>query len=181
VNAGKWVEALGLALDFYQGRARAVEGLPKDMRQAKLELSLKIEQLLRDYVQVNLGIQNPRDPKHFDSIATIAIDYCLCINREDILFEQLLPIFRAAQKHGLLLQKLEPFIVGDKLTKLPPEVIQSLVQYYSTHNMLRRVEQIILHLDISQLDFHAVRQRRPKRYLNSNIISKNLFQELTFE
>jgi hypothetical protein len=156
VNKGKWMEALALALDFYQGRARAVEGLPKDMYQAKKELGLKIEQLLHDYVEVNLNIPNARDPRHYDTVATIAIDYCLNIGREDILFEQLSPLFFAAKKQGMLLQKLEPFILGDKLTKLPPDIIQQLVAYYTSAGLLRRMEQIILHLDIASIDFHQV-------------------------
>lgn len=39
VDKSKWVEALALALDFYQGRGRAVEGLPKGPRTVQYSLS----------------------------------------------------------------------------------------------------------------------------------------------
>lgn len=84
---------------------------------------------------------------------------------------------------GIFLELLEPFILSNRLTVLPPEITQLFVQHYSEkaiaaaggvgnadhhvtpeqsegqkrkNNILHRVQQCILHLDIATIDFHQV-------------------------
>lgn len=102
------------------------------MNAAKSLLSAKLEQLLLDYVRAGLAVANHRDGlKHYETVATISIDFCVCVNREDILFDGLFPLFVTTKREGIFLQKLEPFILGDKLTKIPPYLIQRLVAHYA--------------------------------------------------
>ncbi|WVZ90880.1 hypothetical protein U9M48_037136 [Paspalum notatum var. saurae] len=57
---------------------------------------------------------------------------------------------------GMFLEVLEPYILKDMLGSLPPEIMQALVEHYSGKGWLQRVEQCILHMDISSLDFNQV-------------------------
>lgn len=81
---------------------------------------------------------------------------------------------------GIFLELLEPFILSNRLTVLTPEITQQFVQHYSEkalaaatvtgsskrateegikkkNNILHRVQQCLLHLDIATIDFHQVR------------------------
>jgi len=168
VEKGKWLDALALSLDFYHGRAKAVKGLPRDPVRAAAKISARIEQLLHEYVKANLAIAVPKDPAHFDIVATVCIDYCLILGRIDILFQLLYPLFQQRKKAGLLLEKLEPFILGDKLTSLPPDIIQQLVRHYvSQPELIPKLEQLLLHIDIGLLDFHSVVNLCIKHHLST--------------
>ena len=168
VEKGRWLDALALSLDFYHGRAKAVKGLPRDPVRAAAKIGARIEQLLYEYVKSNLAIPIPKDPSHFDIVATVCIDYCLILGRLDILFQLIHPLFQQRKKSGLLLEKLEPFILGDKLSSLPPEVIQQIVKHYiSQPNLIPKLEQILLHLDIALLDFHTIVNLCIKHHLST--------------
>lgn len=168
VEKGRWLDALALTLDFYHGRAKAVKGLPRDPVRAAAKIGARIEQLLYEYVKTNLAIPIPKDPSHFDIVATVCIDYCLILGRLDILFQLLHPLFQQRKKSGLLLEKLEPFILGDKLASLPPEVIQQIVKHYvSQPHLIPKLEQILLHLDIALLDFHTIVNLCIKHHLST--------------
>ncbi|KAL9255809.1 Vacuolar protein sorting-associated protein 8-like protein [Drosera capensis] len=54
------------------------------------------------------------------------------------------------------LELLEPYILKDMLGSLPPEIMQVLVEHYNSKGWLQRVEQCVLHMDISSLDFNQV-------------------------
>lgn len=168
VEKGRWLDALALSLDLYHGRAKAVKGLPRDPVRAAAKIGARIEQLLYEYVKTNLAIPVPKDPSHFDIVATVCIDYCLILDRLDILFQLLHPLFQQRKKSGLLLEKLEPFILGDKLSSLPPEVIQQIVKHYvSQPHLIPKLEQILLHLDIALLDFHSIVNLCIKHHLST--------------
>lgn len=49
------------------------------------------------------------------------------------------------------------------------KIMQELVKYYSTKGWLQRVEQCVLHMDISSLDFNQVLVRSIEVYLISII------------
>ncbi|KAG0474550.1 hypothetical protein HPP92_014236 [Vanilla planifolia] len=57
---------------------------------------------------------------------------------------------------GTFLEILEPYILRDMLGCIPPEIMQALVEHYSSKGWLERVEQCILHIDISSVDFNQV-------------------------
>lgn len=78
------------------------------------------------------------------------------IKRTDILFDGIFSRFVAVQHGGTFLEILEPYILRDMLGSLPPEIMQALVQHYSSKGWLQRVEQCVLHMDISSLDFNQV-------------------------
>jgi hypothetical protein len=208
VKQSRWLDALALALDFYQGRGLGAAGLPRDANIARGLVSKKIEELLEKFLtigidkkrgrvtcsndvrEINIHLdaspsngpkavpnkasatstalkQELRVKEHHQYLATVCIDYCLAINREDLLFNLVFPHFFKADQLGVFLERLEPFILGDKLHKVPPEVIKLLLHYYASNKMLRRMEQIILHLDIASIDFHQVVTLCRKHYLSN--------------
>lgn len=167
---GYWLEALALALEFYQGRARCAKGLPNDTKQASLKILSRIKHLLHDYAKTNLETKEVKEKNHYDIVATVCIDYCLNLERKDYIFNIVYPIFEQYEKQGILLEKLEPFIIGDKIVSLPPTIMQKMVRHYTEdNNMISRIEQIILHINIPSLDFHSVIKLCLKYYLSTTL------------
>ena len=140
------------------------------------KVSNKIEELLLAYLDISLkippNIAVSTELRHAQMLCSICIDYCQstaftrgstsnsisAIGRTDLLFDEIFNRFRKVGLNGVFLEHLEPYILNDKLISLNPEIMQAFVNHYSkqSEEMLQRVEQCILHLDILSLDFHQV-------------------------
>ncbi|RVW37739.1 Vacuolar protein sorting-associated protein 8-like [Vitis vinifera] len=108
--------------------------------------------------------------EQFTRVGGVAVEFCVHIKRTDILFDEIFSKFVGVQHRVqsvlscyaivyevyTFLELLEPYILKDMLGSLPPEIMQALVEHYSSKGWLQRVEQCVLHMDISSLDFNQV-------------------------
>lgn len=164
VDKGQWIEALALALDFYEGCAKAAIGLPRSERELKHILADRIVQLLMSYVDLGLGgsrgyaagRSNQSGNRHLQLIGGVAIDYCVIIERTDILFQDIYLKFVQAGGAGVFLELLEPYILNDKVSYLSPETMKDFVEYYHHQGKVQQVEQCLLHMKIECLDFQQI-------------------------
>jgi hypothetical protein len=101
------------------------------------------------------------------AIAIVAIDSCLVINRADILFEKIFPLFfqfsssanrnKPKSFRKYIIENLEPFILGDKLAQeITPEIVTLIFDYYIHIKNFEKLEAIISHIPITKLNFHEV-------------------------
>ena len=154
VKAGKWRAGIDLALDLFHDRGSAIAGLPRDAVAARKIITNIIKSLLGQYCKLSLA-RNPSNAE-VTSICKFAIQCCISIERLDVLWLHILPICGAYRKNLLIL--LEPYILHNKISALPSSIMQQLIQLYVSANMLTRIEQIILRLDLKRLDTHEVPQ-----------------------
>lgn len=114
--------------------------------------------------------QQQQQQQHYQYLATVSIDYCIALGREDLLFNLVFVQFFKFNQIGIFFERLEPFILGDRIQKHSPEVIKLMLNHYATNKYFRRLEQLILHIPISCLDFHQVVTLCRKYYLTSALI-----------
>lgn len=82
---------------------------------------------------------------------------CYIFYYRDILFGRIYERFSAdVIAMGTFLECLEPYILGDKLTSIPPSVMKDFVDHYQSRGMLESVEACIVHLEVTSLDIHQV-------------------------
>ncbi|XP_039788000.1 uncharacterized protein LOC120654510 isoform X5 [Panicum virgatum] len=179
-RAGDWMGALDMAMRLYDGQTQGVVDLPRtvdSIREAIMpylvELLLSYISYVFEYISISLSshtgkggetdalIEADRSlltqrEEQYARVGGVAVEYCVHIGRNDILFDTVFSKFVAAQSGGMFLEVLEPYILKDMLGSLPPEIMQALVEHYSGKGWLQRVEQCILHMDISSLDFNQV-------------------------
>jgi hypothetical protein len=81
---GKWEDALALATDFAEGRARGAVGLPRDPAALRAATAKTVAELLAAYLEEATG-RAPADAaaadRHYRHVGNVCIDYCLTINR----------------------------------------------------------------------------------------------------
>ncbi|KAF3667529.1 putative pyruvate dehydrogenase E1 component subunit alpha-3, chloroplastic-like isoform X1 [Capsicum annuum] len=145
-KAGDWMSALNMAMSLYDGQAHAVIDLPKNLDDVQKTLMPYLVQLLLSYV----------DEEHYTLVGGVSIEFSLHIKRLDVLFDKIFPKYVAVNHKDTFLEHLEPYILKDMLGSLPPEIMQALVEHYSTKGWLQRVEQCVLHMDMLSLDFNQV-------------------------
>ncbi|KAJ3693979.1 hypothetical protein LUZ60_009459 [Juncus effusus] len=165
-RAGDWMGALDMAMRIYDGHTQGVVDLPRkigDIREAIMpflvELLLSYVDEVFSYISVAFRGQSGKEAEmeeQYARVGGVAVEYCVHISRTDILFDTVFSRFLAVQHGGTFLEILEPYILKDMLGCLLPEIMQALVEHYSEKGWLQRVEQCILHMDISSLDFNQV-------------------------
>ncbi|KAK4848694.1 hypothetical protein QYF36_016176 [Acer negundo] len=179
-KAGDWMGALNMAMTLYDGQAHGVIVLPRTMDAVQEAIMPYLVELLLSYVHevfsyISVAFCNQigkleelNDPKsrtnsahteikeQFTHVGGVAVEFCVHIKRTDILFDEIFTRFVAVQHKETFLELLEPYILKDMLGSLPPEIMQALVEHYSSKGWLQRVEQCVLHMDISSLDFNQV-------------------------
>ncbi|XP_073114052.1 uncharacterized protein [Elaeis guineensis] len=179
-RAGDWMGALDMSMRLYDGHAHGVIDLPRTVDSIREAIMPFLVELLLSYVDevfsyISVAFCNQTEkvgwmesPKirhssmrteveeQYARVGGVAVEFCVHIKRTDILFDSIFSKFVAVQHGGTFLEILEPYILRDMLGCLPPEIMQALVEHYSGKGWLQRVEQCVLHMDISSLDFNQV-------------------------
>ncbi|KAL6629749.1 hypothetical protein ACP70R_029514 [Stipagrostis hirtigluma subsp. patula] len=179
-RAGDWMGALDMAMRLYDGQTQGVVDLPRTVDSIREAIMPYLVELLLSYISyvfeyISIALSNhagkggesdalieadrsllTQREEQYARVGGVAVEYCVHIGRNDILFDTVFAKFVAAQSGGMFLEVLEPYILKDMLGSLPPEIMQALVEHYSGKGWLQRVEQCILHMDISSLDFNQV-------------------------
>ncbi|KAF7077699.1 hypothetical protein CFC21_082223 [Triticum aestivum] len=178
--AGDWMGALDMAMKLYDGHTQGVVDLPRTVDSIRGAIMPYLVELLLSYIgyvfeYISIALSNhtgkggaadglidadrsllTQREEQYARVGGVAVEFCVHIGRNDILFDTVFSKFVAAQSGGIFLEVLEPYILKDMLGSLPPEIMQVLVEHYSGKGWLQRVEQCILHMDISSLDFNQV-------------------------
>ncbi|KAA8523376.1 hypothetical protein F0562_009799 [Nyssa sinensis] len=179
-KAGDWMGALNMAMSLYDGQAHGVIDLPRTLDAVQEAIMPYLVELLMSYVDEvfsyisvafcnQIGKLEQLDEsksrsssvhldmkEQFTRVGGVAVEFSVHIKRTDILFDEIHSKFVAVQHRDTFLELLEPYILKDMLGSLPPEIMQALVEHYSMKGWLQRVEQCVLHMDISSLDFNQV-------------------------
>ncbi|KAK8969694.1 hypothetical protein KSP40_PGU002021 [Platanthera guangdongensis] len=181
-RAGDWMGALDMAMRLYDGHAHGVIDLPRSVDSIReaimpylVELILLYVDEVFSYISVAFYSQIDKDgfkkdpsikdcslcpdmEEQYARVGGVAVEFCVHIKRTDILFDGIFSKFVVVHHEvaETFLEILEPYILRDMLGFLPPEIMQALVEYYSSKGWLERVEQCVLHMDISSLDFNQV-------------------------
>ncbi|KAF5201636.1 Vacuolar protein sorting-associated protein 8-like protein [Thalictrum thalictroides] len=179
-TAGDWMGALDMAMRLYDGHAHGVIDLPRTLDAIREAVMLYLVDLILSYVDEVFSyisvafcnqiereeqVQKPKSKNtsvhsemedQYARVGGVAVEFCVHIKRIDILFDEIFSKFVAVQHGGTFLELLEPYVLKDMLGCLPPEIMQALVEHYSSKGWLQRVEQCVLHMDISSLDFNQV-------------------------
>jgi hypothetical protein len=157
VAQGQWIEALALGLDLYDGGNKGLGVRGKGIQRV---LSARLLALLEEYLRLALGSDRyttaAPDTQHLQLIGGVAIDLCLGLNRPDVLFRDIYTRFVNEGGASVFLELLEARILRGHLTHLGPETMQAFVEHYHRAGKLVQVEQCIVHMDVSCLDFQQV-------------------------
>ncbi|XP_034145557.1 vacuolar protein sorting-associated protein 8 homolog isoform X3 [Esox lucius] len=160
----RFVEALSLAWSFHEGTAKAVLGLFGDPAKRKGVVADKMVEILFQYVEHSLK-KCPEHGKiqvmeqHFLDVVPVVVDYCLLLQRTDLLFSQLYGrLGENCVARGVFLESLEPYIVSERLGCLNAAVMKDLLAHLQDNNMMDSIGNCLVHMDITSLDIQQVVQ-----------------------
>ena len=150
-KCGDWEDGMACALEIFEAmqQGHAIPSPPESLAAVQ---SFLLE-------EVDAYVQNSLKMTSRDQVlvcAGIAIEVCLTMGCTDALFGGLWVHFESAGSQGAFLEMLEPPIVDDLVPTLPPEIMQALVDLFTSRNQPERVERCVLHMDIQSLDLNQV-------------------------
>ncbi|XP_047587971.1 vacuolar protein sorting-associated protein 8 homolog isoform X1 [Lutra lutra] len=155
-------EALALAWSFHEGKAKAVVGLSGDASKRKAVVADRMVEILFHYADRALK-KCPDQGKiqvmeqHFQDMVPVIVDYCLLLERKDLLFSQMYDkLSENSVAKGVFLECLEPYILSDKLVGMTPQVMKDLIVHFQDKKLMENVEALIVHMDITSLDIQQV-------------------------
>ena len=91
-DASLWLDALALSVDFHDGCAKAVIGLPRNSKSLRLVLGKRMTELLYQYIDAtvagttSVGDDDLQQLDKFSKLAAVCVDFCVTIDRIDLLF-----------------------------------------------------------------------------------------------
>ncbi|XP_074531432.1 vacuolar protein sorting-associated protein 8 homolog isoform X2 [Halichoeres trimaculatus] len=164
VKQEHFIEALALAWSFHEGTAKAVVGLFGDASKRKRVVADKMVELFFQFAEHSLK-KCPEQGKiqvmeqHFQDVVPVLVEYCLLLQRADLLFNQLYAeLAENMVAKGVFLESLESYIVADRLGHLTPPIMRDLLAHYHSTGKMESLERCIVHLDVTNLDILQVVQ-----------------------
>lgn len=167
VRAGDFLEGIELATLFYDGKhTQTVVGLPEDEQTRKFIVGEKLMELLM--ASLNYAFSSTRTYNGmadslsgdgtilYRDLAVGCIKACLSMDNLDFLFDVVYDKFAESEVPGVFLEVLEPYILKDQVSNIPPAVMKDLVEHYGKKRKLAQLEQIIWHVNPQSLDIDQI-------------------------
>ncbi|XP_063162929.1 vacuolar protein sorting-associated protein 8 homolog [Candoia aspera] len=155
-------EALALSWSFHEGKAKAVVGLSGDEQKRKAVTADRMVEILihcADRTMKKCPDQGKIQvmEQHFQTLVPVIVNYCLLLQRTDILFGQMYDkMSENSVAKGVFLECLEPYILSDKLVGITAQIMKDLLLHFQDKNLMANMEACIVHMDITSLDIQQV-------------------------
>ena len=197
----KWIELLTLGINIYQGRISAFGNIPLNIFERKKVIGKHLQDFISQYLFMNIGKKEDsnkcksksndanKENSEIERMMDIIIEFCIEIESVNYLLSDILNIFAAKKYKNLFLNKLEPFILCNKLIKfeIQEEVVLGIIEIYEKKNDLNTLDKLLLHINIKSLDVPSVKQKikslnmlSPILYIYSNGAEPDYFEPALF-
>ena len=171
MEEGSYISAIRLATSYYSGEANKVAvGLPEDDTQRHSLVQEKLTEMMSASLKYtfNRNRQTKIEEvarRELEDLASACITACNAMEDDDFLFEDVFDHYDEAGLRDVFFECLEPYIVNDDNTFIPPAVIKDLVNHYTSRGLNGRLEEMICHLDSKTVDIDQITTLCRKNYL----------------
>jgi len=162
MEEGSFIGAIQLATSYYNGEANTVVvGLPEDDDSRHKLVQEKLIELMSASLRYAFGKGKEANktrvnPQQLEELASACITACNSMEDNDFLFDEVYSYYQDGSLETILIESLEPYIVGDDITIIPPIVIKDLVGHYTARGLNTRLEEMICHLDSQTIDIDQI-------------------------
>ena len=168
VDRGDTLGAIETATAYHLGTAEGnQDGLPVDPPSRKRMTGQRLQELMTASVRHAFSPDRFKDGTHrtkdnrgvdrtdlFRGLVPICVHGCIALGSFDFIFEEL---FESYDENGIariFLEELEPFLLDDHITSIPPWITQRLIALHEEHDEFGKAEALVWHLDPMSLDIN---------------------------
>ncbi|KAK4691007.1 vacuolar protein sorting-associated protein 8, partial [Lecanoromycetidae sp. Uapishka_2] len=171
MEQGNYIGAIQLATSYYSGEANKVAvGLPEDDTLRHKVVEEKLTEMMSASLKYAFGKgkevhEHSGDGQQLKELATACITACVSIENNDFLFDDVYPWYQDGGVESIFIESLEPYIIDDEVSIVPPSVIKDLVSHYTARGLNTRLEEMICHLDPQTMDIDQITNLCKKNHL----------------
>ncbi|OAL44249.1 hypothetical protein IQ07DRAFT_578368 [Pyrenochaeta sp. DS3sAY3a] len=160
MEEGDFIAAIGLATSYYVGDAdKLTVGLPEDDKARHTLVREKLFEMIAASLKYTFSRddegQESREPR-LKELAEVAFTGLLSMKELDFLFEDVYDAFEEGSAEKPFFETLEPYILDDEITAVPPNVLKDLITFYASANRASRLEEMICRLSTDTMDINQV-------------------------
>ena len=167
-----WITMFCIGIDIYKGHSniKLLADIPNETYYRKTRVKYVLKKLLKEYFTINLN-DNLNKNSNFDFI-NITIETCINIESLDFLLDELYHLIDMKGFGDLILEKIEPFILKDKIKNqiLAPTTLNLLIEFYTNKNKIYNLSQLLLHLNLKSLNCELIKKISLQYEYFSNLI-----------
>ncbi|OAA55008.1 golgi complex component [Niveomyces insectorum RCEF 264] len=160
---GDYVGAIQLATSFYAGDAdKLTIGLPEDTATRHDMVRARLMEIMAASLKYAFRQRQRNradaDDDHLRELAQACFVACAEVQDTDFLFDEMYGWFEdaGADIEGLFLETLEPYILDQTVTAVPPTAVKALVRHYVGQGLESRLEEMICHMNTATLDLDQI-------------------------
>lgn len=102
------------------------------------------------------AVSAAQSKNHFHLVSGVCIEYCIACSHLELLFTHVYNIFKSVQRHYMFLEAIEPFVLSQEITSLPPALIAEFCESALRLNRLPSIERCVAYFEIAHLDMNFV-------------------------
>ncbi|KAF1912636.1 Golgi CORVET complex core vacuolar protein 8-domain-containing protein [Ampelomyces quisqualis] len=160
VEDGDFIAAIGLATSYYVGNAdKLTVGLPEDDNARHTLVQEKLLEMISASMKYTFarrdGEQDARETRLME-LAEVCFTALLSMKETNFLFEEVYDAFEEASAEKSFFETLEPYILDDQVSAVPPNVLKDLITFYASANRGSRLEEMICRLSTDTMDINQV-------------------------
>ena len=162
MEEGSFIGAIQLATSYHTGKENKVAvGLPEDDDMRHQLVREKLVDMITASLKYTFGrskeAQETRvDRSQMEELSSACITACNSMDDNEFLFDEVYGYYQDSGLENILIECLEPFIINDEITVMPPSVIKDLVGHYTVRGLNSRLEEMICHLDPRTMDIDQI-------------------------
>lgn len=158
---GDYIGAIRLATSYYTGDAdKLTIGLPEDTPLRHSMVRDKLLEIMTASLKYAFGQKSKQSKAVAEAslrdLAEACFEACLSIGDIDYLFEEAYEWYEDGDSEGIFLETLEPHILDNQITVVPPGVVKEMVTHFVSKNWSSRLEAMICQMETTTLDIDQV-------------------------
>ena len=164
-NNNDFLNLFSVGIDIYKGKITFFSNLP-DNRTIKKKIGDYLKEIIPQYINVILkdkksNIKDIKEEKKIFECINIVIEVCIELEAVEFLLRTIEPLFEEKEYGDLFLERVEPFILCDKIVKyvLSSDIIINLIELYNKNGKSELLSQMLLHINIIAMDKPEIKEK----------------------
>ena len=154
-QTSEWLEALSMGLQIYKGTNLVLPGIPLNKQLREETVKHSVRKMILNYLSVSIEM----NVSAINDCVDVVIELCIEMDDIDYLFNTLLPQLERCGLGDLLFERLEPFILSDRIRNQNiGNSVAKIVDLYINTNQLEILSRVLTHFDVKAIQDENIKQ-----------------------
>ncbi|KAF2750742.1 hypothetical protein M011DRAFT_523712 [Sporormia fimetaria CBS 119925] len=155
MDEGDHISAIVLATSYYRGDAEKLTvGLPADDQSRHALVKEKLLDMVSASLKYTFSRRESRE--QLVELSQACFTACFSMGELEFLFEEVYEYFEDGDHQAVYFEALEPYILDEDITAVPPPVLKDLITFYASSDRAKLLEDLLCRLSTDTMDINQV-------------------------